>query len=139
MAGYHLKTISKGILGQFSKVQEEFEEFIDSYEQQCVIMALVELSDMLGALKYYYLQQHNEEWEEILHYYSTPKEYDHKCSYEQLVHSFRDAEGKADKTLSLSIFLNLLNNYVQSYNLTLLDLFKMSDITQRAFLSGERG
>lgn len=139
MAGYHLTNIPKGVLGQFSKVQEEFAEFIDSYDQQCTIMALVELSDLVGALKYYYLQQLDNEWEEILHYYSTPKEYDHKCTYEQLIHSFHDAEGKEDKTLSLSIFLNLLNNYVQSYNLSLLDLIKMSDITERAFLNGDRG
>lgn len=49
--GYHLKKIKKGELGKISKVQEEINEFKDAIEQGCKIMAMVELSDIYGALE----------------------------------------------------------------------------------------
>lgn len=49
--GYHLKTIQKGVLGQTSKIREELEELEDAIEQNVKIMALVELSDLYGAVK----------------------------------------------------------------------------------------
>lgn len=51
MAGYHLKKIKKGTLGELSKVREELEEAEDAQEQGVKIMLLVELSDMIGAIK----------------------------------------------------------------------------------------
>ena len=51
MSGYHLKKIKKGKLGEPSKIQEELDELIDAIEQNNRIMALVELSDLYGALK----------------------------------------------------------------------------------------
>jgi hypothetical protein len=51
MAGYHLKPIKKGVLGELSKIREELEEAEDSVEQGVQIMLLVELSDMIGAIK----------------------------------------------------------------------------------------
>ncbi len=53
MAGYHLKSIEKGLVGKSSKILEEVEELIDSEEQGNKIMALVELSDIYGALECY--------------------------------------------------------------------------------------
>lgn len=50
-AGYHLKEIKKGKLGKISKVQEEIEEFKDAIQQDCKIMAILELSDIYGALE----------------------------------------------------------------------------------------
>ena len=49
--GYHLKEIEKGILGEFSKIKEEFEELSDAIEQRDPILQLVELSDLLGAIE----------------------------------------------------------------------------------------
>lgn len=57
MAGYHVRNIEKGVLGHYSKVIEEAEEFLDACEQECKIMALVELSDMIGAIKEYLRMQ----------------------------------------------------------------------------------
>jgi phosphoribosyl-ATP pyrophosphohydrolase len=51
--GYHKKIIQKGILGEPSKIQEEFEEFMDSVEQNNPVMALIELSDLIGAIEAY--------------------------------------------------------------------------------------
>lgn len=51
--GYHLKHIEKGELGDVSKITEEYEEFIDAIEQGNIIMALLELSDLLGAIEWW--------------------------------------------------------------------------------------
>lgn len=51
MAGYHLKDISKGVFGELSKVEEELEELKDALAQGIDIMALCELSDLIGAIE----------------------------------------------------------------------------------------
>lgn len=50
---YHKNKITKGVLGEFSKIQEEFEELKDAYEQNDNILMLCELSDLLGAIEFY--------------------------------------------------------------------------------------
>ena len=56
--GYHLREIDKGVLGEASKVREEVEEFLDAVDQGVSIMALVELSDLMGAVKAYLDRHH---------------------------------------------------------------------------------
>lgn len=56
--GYHKKIIKKGVLGECSKIREELEELEDAIEQNNKIMALVELSDLYGAIKLY-LEKHH--------------------------------------------------------------------------------
>lgn len=56
--GYHLAQITKGELGEPSKIKEEFEEFLDAVKQNAKIMAVLELADMLGAMKAY-LEKHH--------------------------------------------------------------------------------
>lgn len=48
---YHLDEIKRGVLGELSKVREELDEAIDAEKQNCKIMLLVELSDMIGAIE----------------------------------------------------------------------------------------
>lgn len=48
--GYHLATIPRGEFGEVSKVIEEALELQDAMMQSCRVMALVEASDLLGAL-----------------------------------------------------------------------------------------
>ena len=57
MAGYHLKDIPRGEIGELSKIKEELLELEDAMEQSARIMALVELSDLYGAMECF-LQQH---------------------------------------------------------------------------------
>jgi hypothetical protein len=57
-AGYHLRSIEKGVLGEASKVREEIEEFIDAEKQGVSIMSLVELSDAVGAMSAF-LERHH--------------------------------------------------------------------------------
>lgn len=49
--GYHVRAIAKGKLGEFSKIREEFEEMADAIEQSNPIMALLEASDLVGAVE----------------------------------------------------------------------------------------
>lgn len=51
--GYHNKIIPKGVLGEFSKIREEFLEAEDAIEQNNKVMILIELSDLLGAIEQY--------------------------------------------------------------------------------------
>jgi hypothetical protein len=49
--GYHLVTIPRGELGEISKIQEELDELRDAMAQGSRVMAAVELSDMVGAIR----------------------------------------------------------------------------------------
>lgn len=53
MRKYHLDNILKGVLGESSKILEEVLELQDSEKQECKIMALLEVSDILGAIEQY--------------------------------------------------------------------------------------
>lgn len=48
--GYHKAEITKGVYGHFSKIEEEFQELKDAIDQKDRILALVELSDLVGAI-----------------------------------------------------------------------------------------
>ena len=56
--GYHLAKIVRGELGEPSKIYEEVDEFRDAIAQKASIMALVELSDLLGAIGAYLEKYH---------------------------------------------------------------------------------
>ena len=50
---YHTRDIEKGIIGEFSKIKEEFEEAEDAFKQNDSILTICELSDMIGAIEEY--------------------------------------------------------------------------------------
>lgn len=56
--GYHLTAITKGVLGEISKIEEEVAELIDARQQGVKVMELVELSDLIGAIEAYLDQRH---------------------------------------------------------------------------------
>lgn len=58
MAGYHIRNIQRHPYGSFGKIKEELEEAEDAIEQNCKIMELVELSDMIAAVEGY-LEKHH--------------------------------------------------------------------------------
>jgi len=51
--GYHKNKITAGVLGEFSKIQEEFEELSDAFEQDDKILQICELTDLIGAIECY--------------------------------------------------------------------------------------
>ncbi len=50
---YHVDKIEKGEVGKSSKILEEVNELIDAEKQGNKIMSLVELSDIVGAVRLY--------------------------------------------------------------------------------------
>lgn len=56
--GYHMQPIPKGTLGEISKIEEELAELRDAEAQGATIMALHELSDLVGAVKHYLTKYH---------------------------------------------------------------------------------
>lgn len=59
-SGYHVTDIKKGVLGSSSKIQEELDELIDAESQKNKILALNELSDIIGAIDAYLSQNFSE-------------------------------------------------------------------------------
>lgn len=57
--GYHINKITKGVLGEFSKIKEEFEELTDAFEQGDKVLQICELTDLLGAIESYSLKHFN--------------------------------------------------------------------------------
>lgn len=50
--GYHLRPIqTQGVYGEPSKIREELEELEEAYEQDNRILAIVEVTDLYGALE----------------------------------------------------------------------------------------
>jgi len=49
--GYHKREIPKGVIGEFSKIEEEFLEAKDAFEQGDTILLLCELTDLIGAIE----------------------------------------------------------------------------------------
>lgn len=56
--GYHLAEITKQPAGSAEKIREELEEFEDALAQNCKLMALQELSDLVGAIQLYLQAEH---------------------------------------------------------------------------------
>lgn len=48
---FHNRKIKKGIYGEFSKIEEEFDEAREALEQENKLMYLIELSDIVGAIE----------------------------------------------------------------------------------------
>lgn len=51
--GYHKNVIPKGKLGEFSKIEEEFLELKDAFQQNHKILQICELADIIGAIEEY--------------------------------------------------------------------------------------
>lgn len=49
--GYHLSPIPKGTYGNLDKIYEEIDELKDAEKQDNCLMVLMELSDVIGAIR----------------------------------------------------------------------------------------
>lgn len=138
MAGYHIKFIKKGVLGQFSKIDEEFNEFIDSHEQNSFVMELIELSDLIGATISFYRTHGKESRLVNVHDVLMKEKSNTIISFEELVEKFNAINQSNPDFTDLANFMLYIHHYVKQFNLSYKDLYKMHIITERAFLSGQR-
>jgi phosphoribosyl-ATP pyrophosphohydrolase len=51
--GYHKIEIKKGVLGEISKITEEYQELIDANNQENKVLVICELCDLIGAIEAY--------------------------------------------------------------------------------------
>lgn len=56
--GYHQAEIPRGVVGDLSKVLEEALEAVEAEEQGAEVMVLVELADLIGAIRAYLAKHH---------------------------------------------------------------------------------
>jgi hypothetical protein len=63
---YHLTSIPKGVLNEFSKIQEEFLECQDAFNQNNPVMTLLELSDLIGAIEAFSKTHYNVSLENLI-------------------------------------------------------------------------
>lgn len=56
--GYHTRPIQKGVLGELSKISEEYEELMDASKQNSPVMEICELCDLIGAIEAYAARHH---------------------------------------------------------------------------------
>lgn len=57
--GYHTKNIDKGVIGEFSKIREEFEELEDAYNQDDNVLMICELTDLIGSIEEFSIKKYN--------------------------------------------------------------------------------
>lgn len=72
--GYHTRTIKKGELGEFSKVQEEIEELQDAQLQGVHSLIICELSDLLGAIEAYAEKRYNLTLDDLIKFKDMTKQ-----------------------------------------------------------------
>lgn len=132
--GYHTKQIPKGELGEFSKIQEEYEEFLDAREQHNSIMALVELCDLYGAIKKY-KEKYGIDYVLKLSPFMDPT-YNSLMTMDMCMRRIAREPGLASS--QLIHIEEAIHFYVEHYRLTIRDIRTMSEATERAFNSGRR-
>jgi hypothetical protein len=71
--GYHTKEIPKGELGEFSKIREEYEELRDAESQECKVLAICELTDLIGAIEAYAQTQFNLSLKDLIQFSNMTK------------------------------------------------------------------
>jgi hypothetical protein len=162
--GYHITSIQKGKNGEVSKIKEEILELKDAELQKSKIMALVELSDLIGAIELYannytsQFKKHCEfsfddiiekiiddsnrqdysKWNNMVGFEGTSEEIE--TSVDNLQQAF-DANDLDKQITQIPIMLILIALYLEKNNtgLNISDLVIMKDITKRAFINGRRG
>lgn len=72
--GYHRKDIQKGVIGEFSKIKEEFEELDDAVFQGDKVLQICELTDLIGAIEEFSLTKFNITLEELWRFSNKTKE-----------------------------------------------------------------
>lgn len=72
--GYHQSQIIKGVLGEYSKIREEFDELTDAINQNDSVLAICELTDLIGAIEAYSYPKYNLTIEDLVKFSRKTKE-----------------------------------------------------------------
>jgi NTP pyrophosphatase (non-canonical NTP hydrolase) len=72
--GYHKNEIKKGVIGEFSKIQEEIDELSDAIEQGDKVLQICELTDLMGAIECFSIDKFNLTLEDLIKFSNKTKE-----------------------------------------------------------------
>jgi hypothetical protein len=72
--GYHRRIIKKGEIGKFSKIEEEFNELKDGIEQENKILQIVELSDLVGAIEEFAIEEFGLTLDDVIQFSNLTKQ-----------------------------------------------------------------
>lgn len=72
--GYHKVSVTKGIMGEYSKVKEEMQELQDAVLQGVKVLVICELCDLIGAIEAYSQTQFNLSLEDLIKMKDLTKE-----------------------------------------------------------------
>lgn len=134
--GYHKKKIKKGTLGEISKIKEEILELEDALEQKNKIMALVELSDLFGAIKLYCINN-----DLTLNKLIKVDTNVGSLKYiKQALNSLIKSNTNEEKQVRIEFLIQTIKSYLfnEFNSISINDLKIMNDATARAFLIGHR-
>ncbi len=70
---YHKKEITRGQVGYFSKIKEEFQELEDAFEQGDKILQICELTDLIGAIELYAENKFNLSLQDLINFSEKTK------------------------------------------------------------------
>jgi len=131
--GYHIRNITRGTLGEWSKVSEEIEEIIDALEQNLKPMVLIELCDCLGALKSVSIKMGDFGFENYLYVSSTERNiYQSYTDLDVIVEKFKlDLQG-VNLSENPKILISALISFTEHYfkgSVTIADLVRFSNKT----------
>lgn len=71
---YHKRKIKKGKFGEFSKIEEEIEELFDAVDQDCNMLILCELCDLIGSIEGYVGNKFNLTLEDLIKFSKMTQE-----------------------------------------------------------------
>lgn len=138
LAGYHLRPIPiRGVYGERSKIIEEMLECEEAHSQGCGIMLMLELSDLVGAIRGY-LRAHACHLSDLVRYKGVYKEQWQWVVVLQAFEKFQKAETFLQDCNILDYILHTIEGFIRRWNLEMLDLTRMADATDRAFRAGHR-
>ena len=132
--GYHIRNITRGTLGEWSKVSEEIEEIIDALEQNLKPMVLIELCDCLGAI-HSHANNHEKEFnfENWVYVTSTERnQYQRYTDLDVIIEKFKLDLQEADIEENPKKLINALISFTEHYfmgSVTVADLVRFSNKT----------
>lgn len=72
--GYHKANITKGVLGEYSKIVEEIDELEDAASQGAKVLIICELCDLIGAIEAFAKKQFNLSLDDLIQMKNMTKE-----------------------------------------------------------------
>lgn len=125
---YHKIKIPKGTIGEFSKIEEEFLELKDGFDQKDKILQSCELSDLIGAIELYSEKHLNRSLNDIIKFKNKTRK------------AFESGSRSSEEAYSLTekgdrIIINIQNNliFVEVENSSFKNIEELKNFLEKFF------